>query len=364
MHKPLPLTPPQQRLQADLAAKAVMAEHRRTAFTRTFAGTDLRKKRSSISKDASGMAQAGFEFGSKVADAVVKSADATKSALPDVVGAIPIFDALNLVMKITGIDDSEKDDFNGMFAEELAYFGAQGILGIASLYTPYISTVIAGRDMAREWVMTAVEGHKSYRLQRSIPCDMLPGDPLAAAKAVRQLISRNAANHARMATVHTAKFTVDVAATAGGFGAGGAAASAATGAAAAGAQLANTLFLMGRDYHEMKVSNGLLKGGVPPSAEALFGAYPLLGCYMIVGSDDSDLLHFFMGEMGGPGWMDKIESQKKRTLGPLQEEARKFIDGSRFELNGFSGSKLVMVPKKKSPKARMKSLASRIFIGG
>jgi len=357
MHKPLPLTPPQQRLQADLAAKAYLGEYRKGAFTRTFAGTDLRKKRSSIANDASGVASAGFAFGSAVAKAA-------GSGLPDVVGAIPIFDAINLVMKVTGIDDSEKDDFNGMFAEELAYFGVQGILGIASLYTPYLSTVIAGRDMAREWILTAVEGHKSYQLRRSIPCDILPGDPLAAAKAVRQLISRNAANHARMATVHTAKFSVDVAASAGGFGAGGAAAGAITGAASAGAQLANTLFLMGRDYHEMKVSNKLLQGGVPPTAEALFGAYPLLGCYMIVGSNDSDLLHFFMSEMGGPGWMDKIESQKKRTLGPLQDEARKFIDGSRFELNGFSGSKLVMVPKKKSAKARMKSLASRVFIGG
>lgn len=357
MAKPLPLTPPQQRLQADFAAKAVMAEHRRQSFARTFTGTDLRKKRSAISKDASGVASAGFTFAGAVAGAAGKG-------LPDVVGAIPIFDAINLVMKVTGIDDSEKDDFNGMFAEELAYFGAQGILGVASLFTPYLSTVIAGRDMAREWILTAMDGHQSYRLRRSIPCDMLPGDPLAAAKAVRQLISRNAANHARQASIHTVKFSVDVAASAGGFGAGGAAASGITGAASAGAQLANTLFLMGRDYHEMKVSNKLLQGGVPPTAEALFGAYPLLGCYMIVGSDDSDLLNFFMGEMGGPGWMDKVERQKKQTLGPLQVEARKFIDDSRFELNGFSGSKLVMVAKKKSAKARMKSLASRVFIGG
>jgi hypothetical protein len=346
-----------QQLQIELAAKAVIAAHRRSAFDRTFNGTELIKKRSSIAADAMGLKEAGFQFAGAVAQAA-------GSAVPDVVGAVPIFPAINLVLKIVGIEDSEKDDFNGMFAEELAVLTANGILGVASLFTPYISTVIAGRDMAREWIMTAVEGHKSYQLQRSIPCDVLPGDPLAAAKAVRLLISRNAGNHARLATIHSAKFAVDVAATAGGFGAGGAAAGAVTGAASAGAQLANTLFLLGRDYHEMKVSNALLKGGVLPSSEALFGAYPLLGCYLIVGADDSDLLHFFMSEMGTPGWMDKVEQQKKRTLGPLQMEARKFIDASRFELNGFSGSKLVMVPKKKSAKVRLASFAHRVFVGG
>ena len=77
-----------------------------------------------------------------------------------------------------------------------------------------------------------------------------------------------------------------------------------------------------------------------PSAETLFGTYPLLGCYLIAGADDSDLLFFFMGEMGQSGWMDKVEQQKKRTLGPLQDEARQYIKDSRFELDGFHGSKV------------------------
>ena len=342
--------------QADLAARAVIGEHRRMAFERAFSGTSLRKNGTSVAADASGIAEAGKEFASSVAEAC-------GSALPDVVGAVPAFGAINAVLKIVGIDESEKANFELIMAEELAVVAANGLLGVASMYTPYLSTVIAGKDMVKEWVNTAVEGHKAYTLKRSIKCDVLPGDPQAAARAVRQLIARSANNSARLATINTTKFAVDVTATAGGFGAAGAIAGPVTGAAAAGAKLTNTLFLLGRDYHEMSGANKLLKSGTVPAAETLFGTYPLLGCYLIAGADDSDLLFFFMGEMGQAGWMDKVEKQKKRTLGPLQQEARKVITGSRFELDGFHGSKLnIIVPKKHTKMQHIKSWASRVFL--
>jgi hypothetical protein len=347
---------PRAAYQADLAAKAVIGEHRRLAFERAFAGTTLRKTGSSVAKDASAIAEAGMGFASSVADAC-------GSGLPDVVGAVPIFDAINAVLKIVGIEEGERANFELIMAEELAVLTTKGLLGIASMYTPYISTVMSGKDMVKEWVNTAVNGHKAYTLKRSIRCDVLPGDPQAAARAVRKLIARNAANSARLATIHTTKFAVDVAATAGGFGGGGAIAGPITGAAAAGAQLTNSLFLLGRDYHEMSGANRLLKAGTVPSAETLFGTYPLLGCYLIAGADDSDLLYFFMSEMGQAGWMDKVEQQKKRTLGPLQTEARKFIADSRFELDGFHGSKItILVPKKHSAAHHIKSFVSRVFL--
>ncbi len=344
-----------QALQTQLAAKAVIDAHRRKAFEKAFTGTYLRKTKSAIKADSSALAESGFGFAGAVAGAAGKG-------LPDVVGAIPIFDAINAVMKIVGIEEEEREDFNRIFVEELAVLTTKGLLGIASLYTPYISTVFAGKDMVKEWVNTAVEGHKAYQLKRNIPCDILPGDPQEAAKAVRQLIARNRDNSARLATIHTVKFTVDVTATAGGFGAGGAAAGPITGAAASGAQLANSLFLLGRDYREMKLANDLLKSSTLPSAETLFGTYPLLGCYLIAGADDSDLLHFFLSEMGQAGWMDKVEQQKKRTLGPLQDEARKYIQESRFELDGFHGAKVkVLIPKKKKAFVHVKSFAHRVF---
>ena len=342
-------------LYEQLAAKAVIGEHRRKAFETAFSGTYLRKKRTSILEDVAGLAEGSLEFGSTVAEAAGQT-------LPDVLSALPIGAALDAVLKIIGIEEGEMEDFNGIMAEELAVFASNSVLSIASLYTPYLSTVFAGKDMIKQWVNVAVEGHKAYTQKRTIPCDLLPGDAQAAGKAVRQLIVRNRNNSARLATINTVKFSVDVAATAGGFGAGGAAAGPITGAAAAGAKLANSLYLMGLDYHEMKGANDLLKSNTLPSAEKLFGVYPLLGCYLIAGADDSDLLFFFMPEMGQKGWMDKIEEQKKRTLGPLQDEARRYINDSRFELNGFNGSKInIIIPQKKSKFVHMKSWAQRVF---
>ncbi|MDH3431485.1 MAG: hypothetical protein OEQ14_15895, partial [Gammaproteobacteria bacterium] len=216
--------------QADLAAKALVGLHRQQAFDRAFAGTHLRKSASAIANDGSGLAETGMEFASNVAEAC-------GSGLPDVVGAVPIFGAINSVLKIIGIEEGERANFELIMAEELAVLTTNGLLGIASMYTPYISTVMAGKDMVKEWVNTAVDGHKAYVLKRSIRCDVLPGDPQAAAKAVRQLIARNASNSARLATINTVKFAVDVTATAGGFGGGGAIAGPVTGAAAAGAKL-------------------------------------------------------------------------------------------------------------------------------
>ena len=240
--------PPNARaaLEEQLAAKAIVGMHRQKAFEKAFSGTRLRKKGSAIAADGSDLASAGMDFAGNVAAAAGK-------ALPDVVGAIPIFDAVNTVLKIVGLEEGERADFEMMMAEELAVLTTKGLLGVASLFTPYISTVFAGKDMVKHWVSAATEGQKAYTLKRSIKCDVLPGDPQAAAKAVRQLIVRNRNNSARLATVSTVKFAVDVASTAGSFGAGGAIAGPVTGAAAAGAQLANSLYLLGRDYHEMRL---------------------------------------------------------------------------------------------------------------
>lgn len=348
-------TPGQAAHHTMASAKIVIDEHRKNAFKSAFDGTHLRKKGANLAEDARGLAEAANKFGTAVASAAGE-------AMPDAVGAVPIFDVLGSVLKIVGLEPEERQDFELIMAEELAVLSAKSLIGVAELFTPYLSTVIAGKDMMKSWVNTAVEGHKSYTLKRTIKGDLLAGDPQAAGKAVRQLISRNAANSARIATIQTAKFSVDVAATAGGFGAGGAAAGPITGAAAAGAQLANSLFLLGRDYHEMKAANALLKSTTLPSSETLFGTYPLLGCYLIAGADDSDLLFFFISEMGQAGWMDKVEKQKKRTLGPLQAEARKAIGESRFELDGFSGAKInVIIPKKRSPFSHLKSFAHRVF---
>jgi len=336
----------------DQAARLVLVEHRRKAFETAFKGTHLAKKSSTIQDDAKSVYDESREF----AEAIFEAANISAPPLPS-------SDAISAVLKIIGIEEDEKSDFEAVFSEELQNLAATtvtGILGIASLMTPYIGLATGCKDMVAEWVKTAIAGHRSIKLRRSIPTDILPGDPQLAANAVRELISRDAANHGRLATIYTVKFAVDVSVTTGALGAD--IASPVTGAAAAGAKLANTLFLMGRDYYEMKSANNLLTSGTLPEPAKLFGAYPLLGAYLIAGANDSDLLFFFIEDMGAPGWMDKVEKQKSQTLEPLQREARSAIEASRFDLVGFHGAKVnVLVASKQSRIAQVKGFVSKLF---
>ena len=334
---------------ADRAARLVLEEHRKKAFETAFKGTKLAKKNAAIKDDALSL----YDETKTFLDAV---AEAAGGSLPP----LPSRDALNAILKIAGIAEEEKSDFEAVFSEELALMVVNGLTGIASLMTPYVGLVVGGKDMLAEWVKTAIESHKSFTLKRSIPTDILPGDPFLAAEAVRKIITREASNHARLATINTVKFAVDVSVTAGAFGAD--VAGPVTGAAAAGAKLVNSIFLLGRDYYEMKSANALLTSGTLPDPTKLFNSHPLLGAYLIAGADDSDLLFFFIQDMGAPGWMDKVEQQKKKTLGPLQKEARKAIGSSRFSLAGFSGAKVnVIVASKQSRVAQIKGFVSKLF---
>jgi hypothetical protein len=317
----------------DSIARQMIEEHRRNAFATAFKGTKLVKKGSKSKEDAKEIAAAVRDVTSTVL--------AAGSVLPDASDFLdtagPAFDC---VLKLLGLDEDEQANFQLVMAEELAVLTLKTGMSVAGMLVPYFSTAVLGVSMLKQWGEAATEGYKAYSLKRTIGSDVLPGDPQQAAKAVRQLIKRNSANSARLATISTVKFTVDVAATAGGFGVGGAIAAPVTGAAASAAQLANSLFLLGRDYREMTASNALLTASQLPSAEILFGAFPVLGCYLIAGADDSDLLFFLAKDMGKGDWMTEVERMKKTTLGPLQEAARDFIENSRYELDGFHGSKI------------------------
>jgi hypothetical protein len=309
------------------AALKVLEEERRRALFKTFIGTKLGRKRGVIIDD-----------GHELRDGALSVSMAVAEAMGEKIPIKPVIESVNFALRLAGIQEEEGPDFEAVFGEELALAGVKSLVSVAALFTPYLGMGIAGKEMLKHWALTAERGYVRYNAGKHADTDILPGDPEAAARAVLQMISREITNNARLAGIHTAKFTVDVSAAAGAMGAD--VAGPITGAATAGAKLANTLFLMGRDYREMKAANALLTGGRMPSAGKLFGAYPLLGAYLVAGSDDSTLLGFLASEMGSAGWMDKVERQKARTLAPLQKESRRLIRDSRFTLHGFHGAKV------------------------
>ena len=298
-----------------------------------------------LTKRKKGLTDTANNVGSQTrafAEAVAKASDAS-NVVPG-----PVMDAVETVIKLCGIEKDDIEKFQRVMAEDLAMLGIGSLQAVANEFVPYLSTVFAGAKMTKEWVITAQKYHKFYRLKSGVKSDILPGDAQRAAKAVNKLIRRSGRKHLFRASVESAKFAVDVAATAGGFGAGGAPVSAITGAAAAGAKLSQTLYLLGLDFLEMERANSLLEAGRYVPSEELFGAYPLLGCYLIVSADDSALLYFMSKDMGQKGFMDKVEKMKKRTVGRLQQTARGEIENSRFKLDGFTGQKFAIATQPKT----------------
>lgn len=340
---------------------------RRDLFCTLFPAGKMRltKRKNGLTETANNVGSQTRAFG----EAVAKASDAA-NVVPG-----PVMDALEMVIKLCGIERDDIEKFQTVMCEDLAMLGIGSLQAVAKEFVPYLSTVYAGATMTKEWVVTAQKYHQYYNLKSGVKSDILPGDAQRAANAVNKLIQRSGRKHLFRASVESAKFAVDVAGTAGGFGAGGAAASAITGAAAAGAKLSQTLYLLGLDYLEMDRANSLLEAGryVPP--EELFGAYPLLGCYLIVSANDSDLLYFMSKDMGQQGFMDKVEKMKKKTLGPLQQTARGEIESSRFKLDGFTGPKFgipdqpkttgmaAMVQKRKANMGFGKKIAKKLTLG-
>jgi hypothetical protein len=332
--------------QDEQAALRVMQEHRSDVFRNTFKGTKLTKTSKALKSDAESVGTEIRNFGESVAKA-------SGASIP----ALPSNEAIHAVLKIIGIEEGEVEDFVGIMGEELAVLLGKSLISVATIFVPYMSTVLAGKDMVREWVLTATKYHQHFTHKRNIKTNILPGSPQEAANAVNKLIARSGAKHGTRAAINTVKFAVDVGTSYGAPGVAGPA----TAAAAAGAKLSQTLFLLGRDYYEMKSANEVLCGGVPFGPAELFSAYPLLGCYLIISADDSDLLFFLLPDMGGAGGMDKVEKQKKVTLGPLQKTARHEIGKSRFELAGFSGVKMAIVASPVSRLAHIKKAFRRTF---
>jgi hypothetical protein len=84
----------------------------------------------------------------------------------------------------------------------------------------------------------------------------------------------------------------------------------------------------------------------------VFKECPILGCYIIVCSDTSNVLNFFVADIGLPGWMDRVEDMKKHSLDRLIKDANKFIVSSRLHLAHAPTNKGIAVPKTLAQKVK------------
>ena len=184
-----------------------------------------------------------------------------------------------------------------------------------------------------------------------------PGDPAAACDAVKSLIQRDLAKHsvdlARQATATGAKIAgacVDL----------GTGTNAALGTANALAGLGLRLFQLGIDIKDLRAGNARLRK--PDTIDhTVFAECPILGCYLLTCADTSSVANLFIGDIGLPGWMDKVEKMKKEKMDPLLKVASKAIDASSLQLDGLQSNKGTFV--KKSFFASVKAKAVKSIFG-
>ena len=60
---------------------------------------------------------------------------------------------------------------------------------------------------------------------------------------------------------------------------------------------------------------------------------PLLGCYLLIGASDSELIAMLWDEFGQAGWMDEV-TRLLKDLKPLMDQAADLIQTSPFKLTG------------------------------
>jgi len=206
--------------------------------------------------------------------------------------------------------------------------------------TPFLGLLTSAYGSVKSWRAVFQGGYSLYKDSQA-KLDVLPGDPRAAAEAIITLLERKLANDA----VSAARNTVSLGAKIGGlFADFGTATTAAIGVANAAAALAQQLAMLGLDYSDMKAGNARLADPGNLSL-TVFEECPILGCYIIVCSDTSNILNFFVADIGLPGWMDKIEDMKKHSLDRLIKDANKFIVNSRLHLANAPTNKGIAVPK-------------------
>ena len=107
----------------------------------------------------------------------------------------------------------------------------------------------------------------------------------------------------------------------------------AVGAAKAAANAARVIAKFAIEFRETVMVNKVLKNPELLDLRA-FKTCPLLGAYMLVCSDTSDLVAMLFDEFGQAGWMEDIESLLKKHIHPVQDRAADLVQSSPFVISG------------------------------
>ncbi|MEN9630949.1 MAG: hypothetical protein RJA10_4177 [Pseudomonadota bacterium] len=327
----------------ELLAFAELSKARRQLVVNMFTGTELKFGKAAMASNAKGALQSGKSLASSVKKVKDGTSMATKAAsVPGIKEACE-----NFIQQCADIDD---------IGDVVAAIGGEAFKELLAEVTPVLGIVYSAGKLVIATKKVVEDGRNLYKHAERKE-GFRPGDPAAACDAVKLLIQRDLAKHsvdlARQATTTGGKIAgvcVDL----------GTGTNAALGTASALAGLGLRLFQLGIDIKDMRAGNARLRK--PDTIDhTVFAECPILGCYLLTCADTSSVANLFIGDIGLPGWMDRVETMKKEKMDPLLKVASKAINRSNLQLDGLQANKGTFV--KKGFFASVKANAVKSVIG-
>lgn len=233
------------------------------------------------------------------------------------------------------------DLWGGMATPSEISWHLMGTLGVdaktlAADVTPIVSNVLSGVKVLIAWGKVGMATYRRYKVNCQTGFIMPGGDIMEGFKALQVVLDRVVTSETTQAGLQTADLATRTVLS---FADLGAASSTAVGVAFTLAKLLHKLYLLGREFAETRDARKLLAN--PDNLDTrLFAVYPLLGCYMLLGSDTSELINMVRAEtmrkgairFGDLAWKEQAKWVKDYSLDPVLERAADLVYSSPFFL--------------------------------
>jgi hypothetical protein len=193
--------------------------------------------------------------------------------------------------------------------------------------TPVVGHIKDGYDLFVGWTKAGVALHQQHSISE---CHYVieTGAPAVAFAGLKTCLANEMKNEVAGASIATTSFALKTGLA---FTDGGAVSGPVVGAANALASLSLQLYWLATEWRATVGINKALTAGELDLR--LFRTYPLMGCYLLTSATFSDLIP--IDSFGTPGWMDYVESLKKRKFDGIYEAAGDLIDQSPWQIEGL-----------------------------
>jgi hypothetical protein len=192
---------------------------------------------------------------------------------------------------------------------------------------PVVGHIQDGAELFTGWAKAGAALHKQHSISHCA-YHIDTGAPTAAFQGLRDCLIEETKKETASASIATTSFALKTGLA---FADGGLISGPVVGAADAMASLSLQLYYLAAEYKATKAINEALSQG--HLDVRLFETYPLMGCYMLTSATFSDLIPIEC--FGTPGWMDYVETLKKRSFDGIYEASNNLIDGSPWEIKGL-----------------------------